>query len=77
MFDPTRPHVLYAAFRRSERLWSWDLRGDASVPLTCYSRGDESSRSGRENLTNQKLRFDVEGTGKWLAIGNQVCLPGP
>ncbi|KAG9308106.1 hypothetical protein JVU11DRAFT_12538 [Chiua virens] len=72
LFNPTRPHILYAAFRRSERLWSWDLRGDTSVPLCCFSRGIGSNGSGNKNLTNQKLRFDVECTGRWLASGNQV-----
>ncbi|KAF8550970.1 hypothetical protein OG21DRAFT_1418815 [Imleria badia] len=72
MFNPTRPHILYAAFRRSERLWSWDLRGDPSVPLCCFSRKVVSNESGHKNLTNQRRQFDVEGTGKWLAYGNQL-----
>ncbi|KAF8428031.1 hypothetical protein L210DRAFT_3564404 [Boletus edulis BED1] len=72
MFNPTRPHVLYAAFRRSERLWSWDLRGDASMPLCCFSRGAVSDGSDRDNLTNQRRQFDVEGSGRWLASGTQL-----
>jgi hypothetical protein len=76
MFNPTRPHILYAAFRRSERLWSWDLRGHSSVPLCCFSRGVTSNEFGHKNLTNQKRQFDVDSTGRWLASGNQVCPPG-
>ncbi|KAI9459342.1 hypothetical protein HD554DRAFT_2136882 [Boletus coccyginus] len=72
MFNPARPHILYAAFRRSERLWSWDLRGDPSVPLCYFSRGVASNGSGHKSLTNQRRQFDVEGTGKWLASGNQL-----
>ncbi|KAH0833817.1 hypothetical protein J3R83DRAFT_10979 [Lanmaoa asiatica] len=73
-FNPTRPHILYATFRRSERLWGWDLRGDPSVPLCYFSREVVSDGSGHKSLTNQRRRFDVEGTGRWLASGNQVCL---
>lgn len=73
MFNPTRPHILYAAFRRSVRLWSWDLRGDPTVPLYCFSKAIVSNESGRNNLTNQKRQFDVESAGKWLASANQVC----
>jgi len=72
MFNPTRPHILYAAFRRSERLWSWDLRGDASMPLCCFSTGVASDGSDRDNLTNQRRQFDVEGSGRWLASGTQL-----
>ncbi|KAF9233382.1 hypothetical protein BU15DRAFT_90379 [Melanogaster broomeanus] len=57
MFSPTQLHMLYASFRRSEKIWGWDLRGDASSP---------------PSLTNQKTRFDIESSGRWLATGNQM-----
>ncbi|KAH7882011.1 hypothetical protein F5I97DRAFT_1988288 [Phlebopus sp. FC_14] len=37
IFSPAQPHMLYASFRRSERLWGWDLRGNASAPISCLS----------------------------------------
>ncbi|KIK77675.1 hypothetical protein PAXRUDRAFT_776852 [Paxillus rubicundulus Ve08.2h10] len=72
MFSPTRPHILYASFRRSEKIWGWDLRGDASSPLYCLSSAGESKGPTDMDLTNQKTRFDIESTGKWLVAGNQT-----
>ncbi|KIJ12311.1 hypothetical protein PAXINDRAFT_118179 [Paxillus involutus ATCC 200175] len=72
MFSPTHPHMLYASFRRSEKIWGWDLRGDASSPLCCLSSAGESNVPTEKDLTNQKTKFDIESTGKWLAAGNQM-----
>ncbi|KIJ59608.1 hypothetical protein HYDPIDRAFT_43937 [Hydnomerulius pinastri MD-312] len=71
MFSPTQPHMLYASFRRSEKVWAWDLRGDASVPLFCLSSEGDSEKQAR-NLTNQKMRFDVDSGGRWLGVGDQL-----
>ncbi|KIJ06803.1 hypothetical protein PAXINDRAFT_91462 [Paxillus involutus ATCC 200175] len=72
MFSPTHPHMLYASFRRSEKIWGWDLRGDASSPLCCFASASESNMPTEKDLTNQETRFDIESTGKWLAAGNQM-----
>ncbi|KAF9228270.1 hypothetical protein BS17DRAFT_773386 [Gyrodon lividus] len=72
MFSPTQPHMLYASFRRSEKVWGWDLRGDASIPLCCLSSDSKSDEPTEKNLTNQKTRFDIDIGGRWLATGNQI-----
>ncbi|KZT19087.1 hypothetical protein NEOLEDRAFT_1142508 [Neolentinus lepideus HHB14362 ss-1] len=71
-FNPTRAHILYASFRRTDCIYSWDLRGDMSSPLNIYRYGGsaDSPRSSHD-MTNQKLRFDVDPSGRWLSIGDQ------
>lgn len=71
MFNPARPYLLYASFRRHEYIYSWDLRGDVSNPIQRFSRSSElAARSFIQ--TNQRLRFDVDIGGSWLGIGSQV-----
>lgn len=80
-------YTLYAAFRRSRRLWAWDLR-DTSLPVCCFepecsARSEEGSNAVRrdatedvtENLTNQKTRFDIDRGGRWMGTGDQVSSP--
>jgi hypothetical protein len=71
-FNPTKPHLLYASFRRSGSIYAWDLRGgSASGEPLCKYRFVESGSGGRK-MTNQRLRFDVDIGGRWLGVGNQV-----
>ncbi|KAH8092214.1 WD40-repeat-containing domain protein [Cristinia sonorae] len=70
MFNPVQPYLLYASFRRHGILYCWDVRGDVGVPVRRMSiqKGVSHAR-GRES-TNQKLRFDIDLSGKLLAIGD-------
>lgn len=76
MFNPARPYMLYASFRRHEIIYAWDLRGDVSSPV--YAFGEEASASamraatGVNTRTNQKLKFDVDIAGDVLGVGDQV-----
>ncbi|EGN94812.1 hypothetical protein SERLA73DRAFT_187874 [Serpula lacrymans var. lacrymans S7.3] len=67
MFNPTKPHMLYAAFRRQSSIYAWDLRGNTSTPL----RLSNPSSSNKSGLTNQKIRFDVDLAGRRLGVGGQ------
>jgi len=42
------------------------LRGDVSVPLQIYKLHERDLE-----LTNQKMKFDIDLSGKWLAVGDQ------
>ncbi|KAH7923016.1 hypothetical protein BV22DRAFT_1106309 [Leucogyrophana mollusca] len=66
-FNPTKPHILYAAFRRHEAVYAWDLRGDASVPVAAFAKGPARDTP----LTNQKTQFDIDASGRWLGVGDQ------
>ncbi|KAF7378144.1 Telomerase Cajal body protein 1 [Mycena sanguinolenta] len=72
-FNPTRPHILYAAFRRQRDIYSWDLRADVNAPVTIYSPSSVPGEREEveETNTNQKRRFDVDVMGRWLGIGDQ------
>ena len=77
MFNPTRPYLLYASFRRLEPIYCWDLRGDVTRPvevLTTLSPMGPISGKVRKTSTNQRLRFDIDYSGKWLAVGDEVRL---
>ncbi|KAJ6590851.1 hypothetical protein B0H10DRAFT_2091731 [Mycena sp. CBHHK59/15] len=43
-FDPARPHVLYAAFRRMGAVYSWDLRA-GGAPVRVYEPAPSESRA--------------------------------
>ncbi|KAJ7266406.1 WD40-repeat-containing domain protein [Mycena haematopus] len=72
-FNPTRPYILYAAFRRRREIYSWDLRADVSAPVAIYSPSPpaEEREEGLQTNTNQKRRFDVDVAGRWLGVGDQ------
>ncbi|TBU41881.1 hypothetical protein BD309DRAFT_867438 [Dichomitus squalens] len=72
MFNPGRPYLLYASFRRMDEIYCWDLRGDMSRPIEVFSTQATQLISGRtpRSLTNQRLRFDIDYAGKWLAVGD-------
>ena len=74
MFNPARPYLLYASFRRHDYIYTWDLRGDISNPLQRFLRNAKDDSVGRVEAveSNQRLRFDVDIGGNWLGIGDQV-----
>ncbi|KAI0698794.1 WD40-repeat-containing domain protein [Earliella scabrosa] len=74
MFNPARPFLLYASFRRTEPIYCWDLRGDVSRPVEIYTTHAHTppiSGKARKTSTNQRLRFDIDYSGKWLAVGDE------
>ncbi|KAG1807996.1 uncharacterized protein BJ212DRAFT_1449153 [Suillus subaureus] len=66
-FNPTKPHILYAAFRRHDAIYAWDLRSDTSVPVKVFRTSPDSCKT----LTNQKIEFDIDCAGRWLSVGDQ------
>ncbi|KAH9834603.1 uncharacterized protein C8Q71DRAFT_838093 [Rhodofomes roseus] len=76
MFNPAQPYLLYASFRRHESIYAWDLRGDVSTPVCIFDKEAlESSatteQTRRPALTNQKIKFDIDISGKVLGVGDQ------
>jgi len=66
-FHPTQPHILFAASRRNGYVQRWDLR-NPSVPLD-----DEMFRgANKSGGTNQRMWFDIDLGGQWLASGNEA-----
>lgn len=66
-FHPSQPHILFAASRKNGYIQRWDLR-NPTVPLDDgMFRG--ASKSGG---TNQRMWFDIDLGGQWLASGNEV-----
>ncbi|KAJ7171274.1 WD40-repeat-containing domain protein [Mycena filopes] len=72
-FNPTRPHILYASFRRQRAIYSWDLRADLSAPVAVYSPTPSALVDAPvpPGETNQKRRFDVDSAGRFLGVGDQ------
>jgi len=64
-FNPVKPHILYASFRRRDEIYAWDLRGDTVTPLQTFRRG------GQIFETNQKMKFDIDLGGNLLGVGDQ------
>ncbi|KAG5643660.1 hypothetical protein DXG03_000540 [Asterophora parasitica] len=62
-FNPARPHIMYAAYRRHGPIYSWDLRANVDGPMKIF----KSSHA----RTNQKLRFDIDLGGRWLGSGDE------
>ncbi|PVF91746.1 hypothetical protein CPB86DRAFT_718900 [Serendipita vermifera] len=62
-FNPTQPNLLFATCRRRDGIFIWDVRNTSLV----YHSLDMSYNS------NQRLRFDIDPAGKWLAAGGGVC----
>ncbi|BGP38536.1 hypothetical protein JCM10449v2_002471 [Rhodotorula kratochvilovae] len=63
VFHPLSPHLLFAASRQSSHLDVWDLRNT--------SRTSSSGRLRRNGRTNQRMGFDIDPSGTWLAAGDQ------
>ncbi|KAF8962187.1 WD40-repeat-containing domain protein [Flammula alnicola] len=66
-FNPMKPHILYAGYRghASGMVYSWDIRSDVGTPLEIFRASPPKSR------TNQKMRFDIDISGRLLSIGDQ------
>ncbi|GMK57602.1 hypothetical protein CspeluHIS016_0404360 [Cutaneotrichosporon spelunceum] len=60
-FHPLDPNVVFVASRRSEAIQAYDLR-DTCAPV---------GRLARSGSTNQRLAFDVDPWGRWLASGDE------
>ncbi|KAI8996250.1 WD40-repeat-containing domain protein [Trametes punicea] len=72
MFNPARPYLLYASFRRMASIYCWDLRADVSRAVEVLNReGLPISGNERQAATNQRLRFDIDYGGRWLSTGDQ------
>ncbi|KAI0651027.1 hypothetical protein C8Q79DRAFT_931081 [Trametes meyenii] len=75
MFNPARPYLLYAAFRRMASIFCWDLRGDVGEPVEIFGARSMpisgNARQVREATTNQRVRFDIDYGGRWLSAGDQ------
>ncbi|KAI0659486.1 WD40-repeat-containing domain protein [Cubamyces menziesii] len=72
MFNPGRPYLLYASFRRMDSIFCWDLRADVSRPIEVFGRKPlPISGKERKAATNQRLRFDIDYGGRWLSVGDQ------
>lgn len=68
-FHPSQPHIIFAASRRSGFIQRWDLRNPTAPLEPSMFRGAQKT-SG----TNQRMNFDVELGGQFLAAGNEVVL---
>ncbi|KAI9465183.1 WD40 repeat-like protein [Lactarius psammicola] len=58
-FNPMKPHILYASFRRRNEICAWDPP---------WRHGDGL---GQIFETNQKMKFDIDLGGNLLGIGGQ------
>ncbi|TDL27099.1 WD40 repeat-like protein [Rickenella mellea] len=61
-FHPVQPHLLYASQRRSNTILCWDVRSP-HVIMQSFERKPQN--------TNQKLLFDIDSSGRWLATGDE------
>jgi telomerase Cajal body protein 1 len=75
-FNPMRPYLLYASFRRLDTIYSWDVRGDVTKPVQTFTSQPGvvtgSPKVPSRNDTNQRLRFDIDIGGSWLAVGDHA-----
>ncbi|KAL4075461.1 hypothetical protein J3A83DRAFT_1973089 [Scleroderma citrinum] len=79
-FSQTDEYSVYATFRRSRRLWAWDLR-NTLAPVCCFELEEPghivlSEKSTAEEVTkdptNQKTHFDIDRGGRWIGMGDQI-----
>lgn len=61
-FHPLHPDILFAASRRSTAIQVFDMR-DTTAPI---------ARLERPASTNQRISFDVDPWGRWVAGGDEV-----
>ncbi|KAM6497609.1 hypothetical protein JOM56_005557 [Amanita muscaria] len=81
-FHPFKPHILYASFRGRAsygRVYAWDLRavdsGVSNPPyqvFQVYRDINELEIKAKELNFNQKMKFDIDVTGRWLSLGDQA-----
>jgi len=63
-----KPHILYAAYRGNAAagsIYAWDLRGPLNTPTDIFRVPCRNA-----SRTNQRLHFDLDITGRWLATGD-------
>lgn len=60
LFDRCDPNILYSTSRPGYSIQTWDVRYP-TLPTRTYLR---------KAKTNQKLSFDLDYSGKWLAAGD-------
>lgn len=65
-FHPLNPDILFVASRRSSAIQVFDLR-DTTAPVASLERPAS---------TNQRLAFDVDPWGRWIASGDEVSYFG-
>ncbi|KAH9911774.1 uncharacterized protein BXZ73DRAFT_82628 [Epithele typhae] len=76
-FNPARPYLLYASFRRTDTIYAWDLRGDVTRPVALYDKSAApkgsapAAKTKAKTQTNQRLRFDIDLGGTRLAVGDE------
>ncbi|KAE9407841.1 WD40 repeat-like protein [Gymnopus androsaceus JB14] len=79
-FNPMKPHLLYASFRRDMRIFSWDIRYNVDQPVKIFSpvlspptlsTSIPEDESRFKESTNQKHRFDIDVSGRYLSVGRQ------
>ncbi|KAJ4474393.1 WD40-repeat-containing domain protein [Lentinula aciculospora] len=77
-FNPIQPYMLYASFRRDTRIFCWDIRYNSDQPFKIYAPspvsllgGVQAYSSSFKESTNQKHRFDIDISGKYLSVGRQ------
>ncbi|CAA7262292.1 unnamed protein product [Cyclocybe aegerita] len=70
-FNPTKPHLLYAAYRGSGTgsIYSWDVRSNVDAPLEILQTPASTNANSK---SNQKFRFDVDIAGRMLGVGDQL-----
>lgn len=72
-FNPSRPHILYAAYRGrgSGSIYSWDLRANLGSPVEVFCQNSAAALDASERkVNNQKMRFDVDVLGRYLGVGD-------
>jgi len=75
MFNPSRPYLLYASFRRHPRLYCWDLRGDVSIPIQTFDSQLASQRTishTTENITNSGVAHQPNSTDSYTLSSPQT-----
>jgi hypothetical protein len=63
-YHPLDPYVIFVASRRSDAIQAFDLR-DTSQPV---------ANLDRPGSTNQRIAFDLDPWGRWMASGDEVSL---
>jgi hypothetical protein len=61
-FHPTRQSILFAACRQTDEIILWDVRNTSSRFHTFT----------RKSKSNQRMHFDADTGGHWLATGTTV-----
>lgn len=55
---------IFAGYRKESKIVCWDIRGSPGIPVFTLSRQNTT-------LTNQRMQFDLDNSGKFLVTGTQ------